>query len=151
MWGSNPSRIPRYPRPDFSSTRTFELMDWFKRDSGLIIKTGSALESGSLLKGLAGCLLEAALPLLPRDPCGVHEEPRLPEDVHPDDPVGPISERSAIAASPRTPADGDAVLCRGWVHIYGLSPIITSVESDTFFRPHRVRGALPGGSRCGSG
>src|SRR6267378_4010341 len=82
-------------------------MDWFKRDSGLIIKTGSGLESGSLLKGLAGASFEAALPLLPHDPCGVHEELRLPEDVHPDDPVGPISGRSAVAGPSREDRGAD--------------------------------------------
>src|SRR3989337_1242187 len=48
MCGSNPSRMPRYPRPAFSSTRTLELMDWFRSDRGLIIETGRAIGVATL-------------------------------------------------------------------------------------------------------
>src|SRR5437899_798228 len=50
MWGSNPSRIPRYPRPPFSSTITFELIRWLRRESGLIIGPRPT-HGGDLLKG----------------------------------------------------------------------------------------------------
>src|SRR2546430_1003441 len=51
MWGSNPSRIPRYPRPPFSSTITFELIRWLRRESGLIIGPRRS-HGGGVLKGL---------------------------------------------------------------------------------------------------
>src|SRR6266550_2502014 len=51
MWGSNPSRIPRYPRPPFSSTITFELIRWLRRESGLIIEPRRS-HGGGVLKGL---------------------------------------------------------------------------------------------------
>src|SRR5436853_5085898 len=51
MWGSNPSRIPRYPRPPFSSTMTFELIRWLRRESGLIIGPRRC-HGGGVLKGL---------------------------------------------------------------------------------------------------
>src|SRR5437660_2012109 len=51
MWGSNPSRIPRYPRPPFSSTITFELILWLRRESGLIIGPRRS-HGGGVLKGL---------------------------------------------------------------------------------------------------
>src|SRR2546425_6689146 len=51
MWGSNPSRIPRYPRPPFSSTITFELIRWLRRESGLIIGPRRS-HGGGILKGL---------------------------------------------------------------------------------------------------
>src|SRR6266480_531524 len=50
MWGSNPSRIPRYPRPPFSSTITFELIRWLRRESGLIIGPRRR-HGGGVLKG----------------------------------------------------------------------------------------------------
>src|SRR5438094_3927506 len=50
MWGSNPSRIPRYPRPPFSSTITFELIRWLRRESGLIIGPRPR-HGGGVLKG----------------------------------------------------------------------------------------------------
>src|SRR5205807_6899180 len=64
MWGSNPSRIPRYPRPPFSSTITFELIRWLRRESGLIIGPRRS-HGGGVLKGLregrrcesTGCVL----------------------------------------------------------------------------------------------
>src|SRR3989454_1726115 len=49
--GSNPSRIPRYPRPPFSSTITFELIRWLRRESGLIIGPRRS-HGGGVLKGL---------------------------------------------------------------------------------------------------
>src|SRR2546426_5852112 len=51
MCGSNPSRIPRYPRPPFSSTITFELIRWLRRESGLIIGPRRS-HGGGVLKGL---------------------------------------------------------------------------------------------------
>src|SRR5207244_6440231 len=51
MCGSNPSRIPRYPRPPFSSTITFELIRWLRRESGLIIGPRRS-HGGGILKGL---------------------------------------------------------------------------------------------------
>src|SRR3989475_10223399 len=51
IWGSNPSRIPRYPRPPFSSTITFELIRWLRRESGLIIGPRRS-HGGGVLKGL---------------------------------------------------------------------------------------------------
>src|SRR5713226_3462826 len=51
MCGSNPSRIPRYPRPPFSSTITFELILWLRRESGLIIGPRRCHGCG-VLKGL---------------------------------------------------------------------------------------------------
>src|SRR2546430_1828620 len=51
MWGSNPSRIPRYPRPPFSSTITFGLIRWLRRESGLIIGPRRS-HGGGVLKGL---------------------------------------------------------------------------------------------------
>src|SRR5712692_10885534 len=51
MCGSNPSRIPRYPRPPFSSTITFELIRWLRRESGLIIGPRRCHGCG-VLKGL---------------------------------------------------------------------------------------------------
>src|SRR3989454_2648339 len=51
MCGSNPSRIPRYPRPPFSSTITFELIRWLRRESGLIIGPRRSHGDG-VLKGL---------------------------------------------------------------------------------------------------
>src|SRR6267143_5416998 len=51
MWGSNPSRIPRYPRPPFNSTITFELIRWLRRESGLIIGPRRS-HGGGVLKGL---------------------------------------------------------------------------------------------------
>src|SRR2546428_5469090 len=51
MCGSNPSRIPRFPRPPFSSTITFELIRWLRRESGLIIGPRRS-HGGGVLKGL---------------------------------------------------------------------------------------------------
>src|SRR3989442_12694072 len=51
MCGSNPSRIPRYPRPPFSSTITVELIRWLRRESGLIIGPRRS-HGGGVLKGL---------------------------------------------------------------------------------------------------
>src|SRR2546428_1415942 len=51
MCGSNPSRIPRYPRPPFSSTITFELIRWLRRESGLIIGPRRS-HGGGVLKGV---------------------------------------------------------------------------------------------------
>src|SRR6266566_3622650 len=51
MCGSNPSRIPRYPRPPFNSTITFELILWLRRESGLIMRPRRS-HGGGVLKGL---------------------------------------------------------------------------------------------------
>src|SRR5437660_7559790 len=51
MWRSNPSRIPRYARPPFSSTITVELIRWLRRESGLIIGPRRS-HGGGVLKGL---------------------------------------------------------------------------------------------------
>src|SRR5919198_1775441 len=85
MCGSNPSRIPRYPRPPFNSTMTFELMRWLRRERGLIIEASSS-ERGALLKGLWG--RRSARPIVRSVALRrVDEEPRGPEHVHADDHV----------------------------------------------------------------
>src|SRR6267143_378673 len=106
MCGSNPSRIPRYPRPPFSSTITFELIRWLRRESGLIIGPRRC-HGGGVLKGLReddahlmiyfrGHTVSSLPPsrafasLTPLDFARVplvriHEESRVSKDVHPHD------------------------------------------------------------------
>src|SRR2546428_10403847 len=103
MCGSNPSRIPRYPRPPFSSTITFELIRWLRRESGLIIGPRRS-HGGGVLKGLreglnAPLRLDGATrPLSPEDPGPAHE------DQHSPPPPLPTNDPPRSGPKPRGPA-----------------------------------------------
>src|SRR5436309_14828249 len=106
MCGSNPSRIPRYPRPPFSSTITFELIRWLRRESGLIIGPRRS-HGGGVLKGLREGLNaplrfdERATPLPLQGLESAHE-------VHHSDPARlPLNDRRELGLMLRCHADRD--------------------------------------------
>src|SRR5438128_3078991 len=99
MCGSNPSRIPRYPRPPFSSTITFELIRWLRRESGLIIGPRRS-HGGGVLKGLREARRRHDSHRASRIPMSplpfilaavslrrIDQKTRIAEDVHADDHV----------------------------------------------------------------